>query len=73
MKKQNKHDPSGLKETSSKAGQGVSAWGKVLNLFFCAYSRYLTECIFECMKENVQLAFNKSDAELSVFFAGYKD
>jgi hypothetical protein len=73
MKKQNKHDPSGLKETKSKAGQGVSAWSKVLNLFFCAYSRYLTECVFECMNENVQLAFNKSDAELSVFFAGYKD
>lgn len=73
MKKQNKHDPSGTKETIGKAGQGVSAWSKVLNLFFCAYSRYLTECIFECMNDNVQLAFNKSDAELSVFFAGYKD
>nr|ASM94022.1 putative replicase [Barns Ness breadcrumb sponge hepe-like virus 1] len=73
MKKQDKHDPSGLKETTGKAGQGVSAWSKVLNLFFCAYSRYLTECIFECMNENVLLAFNKSDAELSVFFAGYKD
>jgi len=73
MKKQNKHDPSGLKETTGKAGQGVSAWSKVLNLFFCAYSRYLTECVFECMNENVQMAFNKSDAELSVFFAGFKD
>jgi hypothetical protein len=62
MKKQNKHDPSGLKENTDKAGQGVSAWNKVLNLFFCAYSRYLTECVFECAKPNVLIAFNKSDA-----------
>lgn len=73
MKKQNKHDPSGLKENADKAGQGVSAWSKVLNLFFCAYSRYLTECVFECTKPNVLMAFNKSDAELSTFFAKYKD
>lgn len=73
MKKQDKHDPTGLKETTGKAGQGVSAWSKVLNLFFCAYSRYLTECVFKCAKPNVLLAFNKSDAELSTFFAQYKD
>jgi len=73
MKKQDKHDPTGTKMTSGKAGQGVSAWSKVLNLFFCAYSRYLTECVFECTKSNVLLAFNKSDAELSTFFAKYKD
>lgn len=73
MKKQNKHDPTGNKETVGKAGQGVSAWSKVLNLFFCAYSRYLTESVFQCTNNNVLLAFNQSDAELSVFFAGYKD
>jgi hypothetical protein len=71
MKKQHKHDITGEKICVFKAGQGVSAWFKVMNLYFSAYSRFLTESLFKSVKENVILAFNKSDAEISDIFARY--
>nr|QYF50005.1 MAG: putative replicase [Heilongjiang sediment hepe-like virus 1] len=71
MKKQNKHDPLGKKTFVYKAGQGVSAWMKVMNLYFCAYSRHLTESLFKSVKKNVCIAFNKSDAEISQFLVNH--
>nr|WAY16450.1 nonstructural polyprotein [Hepelivirales sp.] len=73
MKKQDKHLSNHGKDFCLKAGQGVSSWSKILNIIFCAYSRVLTEKLFHAAKDNVLIAYNKSDAELSNFFSKFKE
>lgn len=54
-----------------KAGQGISAWSKMLNCVFSGFCRFYSANIKDCLKSNVQLAFGASDADLSTFFRKY--
>jgi hypothetical protein len=55
-----------------KAGQGVSAWSKLLNVLFSAFTRMYSELITKYVSDNVQLSYGKSDCNLQEFFIPYK-
>lgn len=60
-------------DTKDKAGQGISAWSKILNVFFSGYIRALNELFPKLLRDNVILAFGMSDAEISEKFVQYAD
>jgi len=71
MKKQDKHILTHGKDADYKAGQGVSAWSKIMNIMFAGYSRALQEMLLKNVKPNVKLAYNESDEQISKFAASY--
>lgn len=60
-------------DTQSKAGQGVSAWSKMLNIIFSGYIRCVAESIPKVTLTNVQLAYGMSDANISLFFQRFSE
>lgn len=56
-----------------KAGQGVSAWSKLLNIVFSSVTRTYARVITKYLKDNVQLAYGKSDALIGEEFKKYSD
>ena len=60
-------------DTQNKAGQGVSAWSKMLNIIFSGFIRCVAQAIPKVLKENVQLAYGKSDRDISLFFQRFSE
>lgn len=60
-------------DTQEKAGQGVSAWSKMLNIIFSGYIRCVAESIPKVTLSNVQLAYGMSDANISLFFQRFSE
>jgi hypothetical protein len=58
-------------DTKYKAGQGISAWSKMLNAIFSGFCRFYSEASHEQVLPNVQISYGKSDLELSPFFSKY--
>ncbi|QHW18922.1 ORF1 [Crustacea hepe-like virus 1] len=56
-------------DISDKAGQGISAWSKLINIVVSSCTRWYTLHIKDVIKDNVQIASGKSDRELAEFFA----
>lgn len=56
-----------------KAGQGISAWSKLLNILFSTVTRHFSKNIKPCLLPNVQMSYGKSDAKLSLFFGKYAE
>lgn len=54
-----------------KAGQGISAWSKLLNILFSIVTRHFAKNFRYCLKDNVQLSYGKSDAKIALFFQPY--
>jgi hypothetical protein len=71
LKKQPKMIQDKYWDMKSKAGQGVSAWSKMLNVIFSSFTRMYNEFIVDEVKDNVQLSFGMSDAAISKFFNKY--
>jgi hypothetical protein len=68
-KKQVKFDPSVEFSSKAKAGQGVSAWTKSANLFFCSITRLLHKKIHELLKDKdatpIIIPTNEPDEQFS--------
>ena len=60
-------------DTQEKAGQGVSAWSKMLNIIFSGYIRCVAESIPKVTLSNVQLAYGMSDFNISLFFQRFSE
>jgi len=60
-------------DTKEKAGQGVSAWSKMLNIIFSGFIRCVAEVIPKILLPNVQLAYGKSDRDISLFFQRFAE
>jgi len=71
MKKQHKHLIEHGKDNQFKAGQGVASWTKIVNVLLSGYCRCLQEKVCLSVNDNVLIAYNRSDLELSVFFEKY--
>ncbi|QKQ15122.1 hypothetical protein 1 [Forsythia suspensa hepe-like virus] len=56
-----------------KAGQGVSAWSKLLNIIFSSMTRTYARFITKYLKPNVQLAYGKADVLIAEDFKKYSD
>lgn len=54
-----------------KAGQGISAWSKLLNVIFSGTIRCYNHYINDVVRDNVQLSYGMSDANLSDKFRKY--
>lgn len=54
-----------------KAGQGVSAWSKLLNVLFSSFTRCYTDLVGKYVLDNVQLSYGKPDTNLQEFFQQY--
>jgi len=54
-----------------KAGQGISAWSKLMNLVISCVVRGADERLKKSLKDNVYLAFGKSDAAIGDIMANY--
>lgn len=54
-----------------KAGQGVAAWSKIMNVIFSGFTRTFTRLVGQYLLPNVQWAFGQSDAEIGEFFTKY--
>jgi hypothetical protein len=68
-KKQVKFDPSREFSTKAKAGQGVSAWTKSANLFFCSITRLLHKKIHALLRDReatpIIIPTNEPDEQFS--------
>jgi len=73
MKQQPKNIMNPGFDAEDKAGQGVSAWTKMANIVCAGFIRCFDEILPLLLKDNVQLAYNSSDADLSTFFCKYAD
>jgi hypothetical protein len=73
LKRQPKEVRKANYDAEFKAGQGVAAWSKIMNVIFSSFTRTFTNLITKFLKKNVQWSFGASDAELSEFFMGYSD
>jgi hypothetical protein len=51
-----------------KAGQGVSAWSKLLNVLFSTFTRCFSDKVNKYVLDCVQLSYGKSDTLLQEFF-----
>ena len=60
-------------DSEYKAGQGISAWSKLLNIIFSSFTRTFSMLVQKYIKDNVQLAYGKSDTSLQEFFEQYAD
>jgi len=59
-------------DSQYKAGQGVSAWSKLLNCLFASITRHYSDLVPKYTKDNVQLSYGKSDNLIQEFFCQYK-
>jgi hypothetical protein len=73
QKKQEKHLTSHGKDADYKAGQGISAWSKILNCMLCAYARAFEAAIIKNLRPGVIFAYNRSDAEVSTFLGQFSE
>jgi len=71
MKRQPKNNLDKDWFTADKNGQGVSAWSKMKNIIFTGMTRSMALRMQLLVKENVQLSYGKSDADLDLFFRKY--
>lgn len=71
MKKQAKYTGAKDFDIKFKAGQGVSAWSKVYNVFFSAFARYFNDVLPKLVKDNICIATGYSDSKLANFFKQY--
>lgn len=55
-------------DISDKAGQGISAWSKLVNIVISSCTRWYTLHIKDVIKDNVQIASGESDRKLAQFF-----
>lgn len=55
-------------DISDKAGQGISAWSKLINIVISSCTRWYTSHIKSVIKDNVQISTGESDRKLSEFF-----
>jgi len=55
-----------------KAGQGVSSFAKMYNVFLSAYFRYINSTLQDILADNVLFATGKPDSELASFFDTYR-
>nr|WAY16378.1 nonstructural polyprotein [Hepelivirales sp.] len=58
-------------EIKEKAGQGISAWSKLLNVVMSGMTRTYDELIRKYVKDNVNLSYGKSDADIAEFTNDY--
>lgn len=58
-------------DVKDKAGQGVSAWTKIANIVNAGFMRYFDELLPQIVRDNVQISYNASDKDLSVFWLRY--
>nr|WEU70891.1 MAG: nonstructural polyprotein [Hangzhou hepe-like virus 1] len=65
VKKQVKPDVRHYADERDKAHQGISAWAKFQNFFFCSYTRLFTKIFQSILKDNVIFASNESDATIA--------
>jgi hypothetical protein len=56
-----------------KAGQGISAWSKLLNILFSTVTRTFSRNFRGVLKDNVQLSYGSSDANLATAFGKYQN
>jgi hypothetical protein len=76
MKRQSKFDPKEAFDASDKAGQGIAALSKKINLIFSAYSRFLIDrlrIIARNNKRNIIFATHESDEAISAQVASFLD
>jgi nitrogen regulatory protein PII len=69
MKKQDKFKAAQDFFESAKAGQGVNAWNKMLNIIYCCYARAFAANIKLLLKRNVILCNDESDDKFGRAFA----
>jgi len=72
LKKQPKYLAEPGFDLNIKAGQGISAWSKMLNVIFSSYIRSFDHALYKIISENVQIAYGQSDRNLSLFFNKFK-
>jgi len=58
-------------EIKDKAGQGISAWSKMMNAVMSSFTRTYDSLVKNFLKPNVLLAYGASDAKLSEQFDKY--
>jgi hypothetical protein len=68
MKKQPKEIRKAGYDQEFKAGQGVSAWSKMMNIIFSSFTRMFAALMPSCVHDNIQLSQGMSDANISNFF-----
>jgi hypothetical protein len=73
LKQQTKPIIKNSSDANDKAGQGVSAWSKMINIFMSGWIRTMNYKIKEIIKDNYILAYDKSDAIISNEFAKYSE
>nr|WAY16456.1 nonstructural polyprotein [Hepelivirales sp.] len=59
-------------DTVFKAGQGVSSYPKMFNIFLAAFFRYIDSTLNDVLAENVNYSSGQSDAKLGAFFNTYR-
>lgn len=55
-------------DINEKAGQGISAWSKLVNIVISSCTRWYASHIKNVIKDNVQIATGESDRKLADFF-----
>jgi hypothetical protein len=55
-------------DTIYKAGQGISAWSKLLNILFSGFCRCYSRIVHQLVSKDVQLSYGASDRDISKFF-----
>lgn len=73
MKRQAKYTTTNDFDVKFKAGQGVSAWSKIYNIFFSAFARYFNHILPQLVKKNVLYATGLSEAKLANFFRQFSE
>jgi hypothetical protein len=73
LKQQTKPIIKNSSDANDKAGQGVSAWSKMINIFMSGWIRTMNEKIKNIIKDNYILAYDKSDAIISNEFSKYSE
>jgi len=68
LKRQPKEVRSPGYDSIFKAGQGVSAWSKLMNIIFSTFTRVYDSLIKNYVLDNVQISYGESDAALGKFF-----
>lgn len=73
MKNQPKHATAHNFDEQYKAGQGVSCYPKMFNIFLSAFFRYINSTLQDVLADNVLYASGQSDAKIGAFFNTYRE
>lgn len=68
LKRQSKEVRKAGYDAEFKAGQGISAWSKLINVIIAGITRTYVKLIPDYILPNVQLSYGKSDANIAEWF-----